>query len=116
LNFTTALQQALLFEEFSKFEPNLAMANNVDPGRATLILVLGILSLVVCQPIGPFAWVMGSNDLKKIEAGEISKEAKPLTQAGMICGIIGTVLLILGIIGALIAISIAVLGALVQAA
>ena len=64
-----------------------------DPGRGVLILVLGILSILLCQVLGPFAWIMGSGDLKKIAAGQISSEAKPLTQAGMICGIIATILL-----------------------
>ena len=74
------------------------MTMPTNPGRGTLILVLGILSLVCCSPLGPVAWIMGSGDLKRIEAGEISREAKGLTQAGMICGIIGTGLLVLGII------------------
>ena len=69
-----------------------------NPGRGTLILVLGILSIVCCSPLGPFAWVMGAGDLKKIGTGEISPEAKGLTQAGMICGIIGTIFLIVGIL------------------
>ena len=66
-----------------------------DPGRGTLILVLGILGLVVCGFLAPVAWIMGASDLKKIAAGHISPEAKGTTQAGMICGIIGSVLMIL---------------------
>jgi hypothetical protein len=69
-----------------------------NSGRGGLILTLGILSLVVCAPLGPIAWILGSGDLKKIAAGQISSEAKGLTQAGMICGIIGSVFLVLGLI------------------
>src|SRR5690242_11171194 len=32
------------------------------PHRGTLILVLGILSIVTCGFLGPIAWIMGSND------------------------------------------------------
>jgi hypothetical protein len=37
----------------------------MKPHRGTLILVLGILSLVVCGLLGIFVWVMGSGDLKE---------------------------------------------------
>lgn len=69
-----------------------------DPGRGTLILVMGILSIVCCGILGPIAWALGASDLKRINAGQISPEARGLTQAGMICGIIGTILLVLGLI------------------
>jgi hypothetical protein len=70
-----------------------------DPGRGTTILILGIVSIVCCQLLGPLAWIWGKQDLEKIRAGEISMEAQGLTNAGMILGIIGTVLLGLNIIG-----------------
>jgi hypothetical protein len=78
------------------------MSRGSDPGRGVIILVLGILSIVLCNCLGPVAWVMGAGDLKRIAEGYISREAKGLTQAGMICGIIGTVFLILAVIGAII--------------
>jgi hypothetical protein len=69
-----------------------------DRGRGPVILVLGILSLIMCAPLGPIAWVMGSGDLRRIDSGQISEEARGLTQAGMICGIIGTVILCVSIV------------------
>ena len=66
--------------------------------RGTLILVLGILSLVVCSPLGIAAWVMGSGDLKQMDAGTMDPSGRGNTQAGKICGIIGTILLIIGVI------------------
>ena len=66
-----------------------------ESGRGTLILVLGILGITL---LGLFAgipaWVMGKTDLKKIEAGIISQSEKSTTKAGMILGIISTVLYI----------------------
>ena len=35
--------------------------------QGTTILVLGILSLVVCQLLGPVAWVMGNNAIAEID-------------------------------------------------
>jgi hypothetical protein len=70
----------------------------MKPHRGTLILVLGILGLVVCGPLGIVAWIMGSGDLKEMDAGTMDPAGRGTTQAGKICGIIATILLILGII------------------
>src|SRR5262245_27289587 len=63
----------------------------LTPHRGTMILVLGILSLVICGWIGPFAWVMGNRDLEEIRRGRMDREGQGITNAGRICGIIGTV-------------------------
>ena|SRR5438445_357326 len=73
-----------------------------DPGRGVLVLVLGILSVVFCSCgwiLGPIALIMGKNDLKKIDAGEIDPQAKQLTQIGYYLGIAGSVLGGLALIG-----------------
>ena len=70
----------------------------MKPHRGTLILVLGILGLVVCAPVAIAAWVMGSGDLKEIDAGTMDPSGRGITNAGKICGIIGTILLIVGLL------------------
>jgi hypothetical protein len=70
-----------------------------QPHRATLILVLGILSLVVCAFLGPVAWVMGNRDLAEIDAGRMDPSGRDQTNIGRILGIIGSVLMILAVIG-----------------
>ncbi len=70
----------------------------MKPHRGTLILILGILGLIVCQPVGVAAWIMGNADLKQIAAGTMDPEGKQLTQIGKILGIIASVLLIIGIL------------------
>lgn len=70
----------------------------MKPHRGTLILVLGILGIVVCGPVGVVAWILGNGDLKEMDAGTMDPEGRSLTQAGKICGIIGTILLILSIL------------------
>ena len=69
-----------------------------DHPQATTILVLGILSLVVCGVLGPFAWVMGSRALHDIDASQGSLGGRSSVNAGRICGIIATVLLVLGVL------------------
>lgn len=69
------------------------IVHNQEAGRGTLILILGILSIVFLGPFGGIpAWIMGKRDLKKIEAGLISQSEKSTTKTGMILGIIGTFL------------------------
>lgn len=70
----------------------------MKPHRGTLILVLGVLGLVVCGPLAIAAWVMGAGDLKEMDAGTMDPGGRGVTQAGKICGIIGTILLVIGII------------------
>lgn len=83
----------------------------MKPHRATTILVLGVLSLVLCAPLGIAAWLMGRGDLKAMDAGEMDPSGRSNTNAGRICGLIATVLLGLGLIGFLIAMALGVLGA-----
>jgi hypothetical protein len=70
----------------------------MKPDRGALILVMGILGLVCCGVFGIFAWVMGANDLKEMDAGTMDSEGRGLTQAGKFCGMISTGLLIIGLI------------------
>jgi hypothetical protein len=70
----------------------------MKPHRGTLILVLGILSLIVCGPLGIAAWIMGNNDLREIDAGMMDPEGRSMTQAGRICGIIACILTALSVL------------------
>jgi hypothetical protein len=69
-----------------------------EQSQATTILVLGILGLILCQVLAPFAWVMGNKELAAIDSGLRSPENRSTANAGKILGIIGTVLLGLGLI------------------
>jgi len=69
------------------------------PHRGTLILVLGILSLIVCGPLlGIPAWIMGRGDLKTIDAGQMDPAGRDLTKIGMILGILSTAFAILAVV------------------
>jgi uncharacterized membrane protein YjgN (DUF898 family) len=64
-----------------------------EASQATTVLVLGILGLVVCGVLAPFAWVMGNRELEAIRAGRRPPENRSTANAGRILGIIGTVLI-----------------------
>jgi hypothetical protein len=68
-----------------------------EPHRGPTILILGIIGLVVGMlcgvglPFGVAAWVMGYRDLRKMRyAKSMDPEGEGMTQAGMVCGAIGT--------------------------
>jgi len=75
--------------------PPQATATHVEPHRGALILTFGILSIVCCFPFGIAAWIMGNNDMQQIEAGMMNPSGKGITNAGKICGIVGTIIGIL---------------------
>ena len=75
--------------------PPQATATHVEPHRGALILTFGIMSIVCCFPFGIAAWIMGNNDMQQIEAGMMNPSGKGITNAGKICGIVGTIIGIL---------------------
>lgn len=86
---------------------------DAEPHRGGLILGLGIASVasagiapafsgctgLVALPLGITAWVLGSIDLKRMRAGQMDPQGLGLTQAGWICGIIGTLLSVFCVVG-----------------
>lgn len=71
----------------------------MEPHRGTLILVLGILSLVFCGIFaGIPAWVMGNSDLQKMRQGLMDRAGEGNTSAGRIMGIISVGMAIIGVI------------------
>jgi len=72
-------------------------ARYVAPHRGPLILVLALMGLFIQCPIFPFmTWVMGSNDLREMQAGRMDPSGRDLTRAGMVIGMVLSVLWILG--------------------
>lgn len=69
-----------------------------EPSQATAVLVLGILGIVLCGILAPFAWVMGNRELEAIDAGRRNPQNRGTANAGRILGIIGTVLLAVAIL------------------
>lgn len=92
-------------------QPHRAIRRDCEPHRGGLVLTFGIIS-VCLGPIGMVppccyinilfsgiglglgiaAIVMGKNDLAKMRQGVMDPQGQGTTQAGWICGIVGTVL------------------------
>ena len=49
---------------------------------------------MLCQILGIAAWRMGTDDLRAMEFGQMDPSGRDLTNAGRICGIVATVILI----------------------
>jgi hypothetical protein len=66
--------------------------------QGTTILVLGILSLVICGLLGPVAWIMGNNALAEIDRNPSAYANRSTVNAGRICGMIATILIVVFIV------------------
>jgi len=87
------------------YRPYRDVRRDSEPHRGTLILTLGIISIVlsslsVCSYgllgvigliMGICAWVMGQRDLRRMRTNAMDPQGQGSTQAGWICAIIGTV-------------------------
>ena len=89
-------------DDFEDFHPPRRLRNRFTPHRGGLIMALGLVALVggmsFCAPalIGPVAWALGSWDLREIRAGRMDPEGEGMTRAGQVCGIVASVMLLLG--------------------
>jgi hypothetical protein len=66
--------------------------------QGTTVLVLGILSLLICGFLGPVAWVMGNNAIAEIDANPLAYTNRGSVQAGRICGIIASAIMIVWVV------------------
>ena len=67
-----------------------------DHPKAQTSLVLGILGLVLCQVIAPFAWSTGKKTVNEIDASGGRLGGRSQAQTGYVLGIVGSVILIAG--------------------
>jgi hypothetical protein len=74
-----------------------------EASQASTALVLSIIGLVCCQVLGVVAWVMANNELEGIKAGRRNPANEGTANAARIIGIVGTVLLGIGILFAILA-------------
>ena len=71
----------------------------VEHPQGTTVLVLGILSLVVCGILGPFAWNMGNKAIREIDADPgVTYRNRGNVTAGRLCGMIGCAVLVLQVL------------------
>lgn len=68
------------------------------PPRGTTVLAFGIVSILLCNLMGPIAWSMGNAELARIDAGQTDPRERGNAQAGRVCGMIGTGLMVIAAI------------------
>jgi hypothetical protein len=77
--------------------------NRYPPHRGGIVLALGLVALVggmsLYLPLllGPVAWALGSWDLRAMREGNMDPDGISMTQAGQVCGIVATVMLVIGV-------------------
>jgi hypothetical protein len=76
----------------------------LKPHRGLIVLTLGILSIFLVGAgwvLGPIAWILGSRDLKAMRNGEMDPGGEGWTHAGWLCGMVMTIIHIVGIVAML---------------
>jgi hypothetical protein len=77
--------------------------HDYEPHRGSLIMTLGIISLFFAHLIlGPIAWIMANHDLEAMRLGKMDPEGESATNTGRICGMISTILGIIGVVVAVV--------------
>jgi len=78
--------------------PSVTAPGGLVPHRATTVLILGVVSIMVCPFISVVPWVMGKKDLAAMDAGMMDPEGREFTNAGRILGMVGVILMVFGTI------------------
>ncbi|RPI20403.1 MAG: hypothetical protein EHM57_08105 [Actinobacteria bacterium] len=68
-----------------------------EPSQATTAFVLGLLGLVF-GILAPFAWYIGSKEVKAIDAGLRDPKDRGLAVAGRVLGMVITILMIAAVV------------------
>ena len=76
-------------------------SRKLQPHQGGMILTLGIVSLFcnICLIPGLLAWMLGTQDMRKMDNGIMESDGRGLTQAGMIIGMVMTCLFLLSVFG-----------------
>lgn len=74
--------------------------------QGSLVLALGILSVVLMPLLGPIAWLMGRAALREVDASRTPVANRSSLVAGMVLGIIGTAITAIGLLWFLVAIGV----------
>ncbi len=74
------------------------LAGDYAPHRGGTILVYGILGLVCCIIFAILAAIQGSQDLAKMDRGEMDPDGRTMTRIGQILGFVGIGLAIVGVV------------------
>lgn len=75
-----------------------------DHKGARSVLTLGILSLMCCGLLGPFAWVQGNRVIREMNGSRgVIWTNRGSATAGRLCGITSTLVLVIGLVAGMVA-------------
>ena len=69
----------------------------VAPHRAGIILALSLLGWFFCPVFSVAAWLMGRDDMRKMDRGKMDESGRTVTQVGTVVAIVNCVVIALGI-------------------
>lgn len=85
---------------------------DLEPHRSGIVLTLGIVGIIMAVMacgcpfvsvigviLSPLAWIFGQADLRAMDRQRMDPDGRGSTQGGMVCGIIGTILNTLILLG-----------------
>jgi uncharacterized protein DUF4190 len=76
-----------------------ARAARPNAPHAVLALVLGIIGVAACSVCGPFAWYYGRQAEEAVDTSGGQLDGRSFATAGKILGIVGTVFLVITVVG-----------------
>ncbi len=90
------------YQPYQQYAPQTPHHPMMQPHRATLVLIFGIVGLVSCGIFGLLAWLFGNEDLKKMDVGMMDPSGREMTNTGRILGIVSVCLNALGILAGIV--------------
>ncbi len=73
-------------------------ASYPEESQAIMALIMALLGLTLCQLLCPLAWIFGQRELDAIDAGRRDPSKRDMAFASKIIGIVGTALMVIGLI------------------
>jgi hypothetical protein len=73
-------------------EPGIRL-RQLERSHGALALVLGLIGIFAFPPVAPAAWIVGWLEVRGVDAGRRHPRGRTLGQAGLVLGVVGTVLL-----------------------
>ncbi len=92
--------------------PAVPVAVAQQSSKATMAVVFGVLGIVCCGLLAPVAWYLAGEELKQIDSGRLPETNRGMAQVAKILGIVGSIMLVLGLLWLMFFGGMAVIGAL----